>query len=164
MGPILALLVGAASIAPVAVAAQERGTPPGEWRYIGGDAAHTRYTPLDQITAENFEELEIAWVWRGDNYGPNPLGPPRSTPLYVDGLVYTVAGERRTVVAMDPVTGETIWTFREPHTTRFDRGMRNGYGKGVAYADVDGRGVIYITSPAFFLHFHPLSDQCAGSA
>ena len=59
---------------------------------------------------------------------------------------------RRNVVAIDPATGETLWTHREPHTTRFDRGMRNGYGKGVAYAEVDGRGVIYIISPAFFLH------------
>ena len=67
-------------------------------------------------------------------------------------MPYTVAGERRTVAAIDPVTGETLWTFGEPDTTRFERGMRNGYGKGVAYAEVDGRGVIYITSPAFFLH------------
>ena len=66
-------------------------------------------------------------------------------------MLYSVAGERRTVVAIDPVTGETIWTFREPHTTRFDRGMRNGYGKGVAYGEIDGRGVIYISSPSFFL-------------
>ena len=91
-------------------------------------------------------------MWRGDNYGPTALGVSRSTPLYVDGILYTVAGERRTVVAIDPATGETLWTFREPHTTRFERGMRNGYGKGVAYGEVDGQGVIYISSPAFFLH------------
>ena len=124
----------------------------GEWRYIGADAAHTRYSPLDQINADNFEDLEVAWIWRGDNYGPRPLAVSRSTPLYIDGMLYTVAGERRAVVAIDPETGETIWVFREPHTTRFDRGMRNGYGKGVAYGEIDGRGVIYITSPAFFLY------------
>ena len=116
---LLVLCLGAASIGQTRVAAQERGNPVGEWRYIGGDASHTRYSPLAQITAENFEELEVAWIWRGDNYGSYPLGPPRSTPLYVDGMLYTVAGERRTVAAIDPVTGETIWTFREPHTTRF---------------------------------------------
>ncbi len=136
----------------VAASAQDRDNPEGEWRYIGGDAAHTRYAPLDQINGDNFEDLEIAWLWRGDNFGPFPLGVSRSTPVYADGMLYTVAGERRTVVALDPDTGETIWTYREPHTTRFDRGMRNGYGKGVAYAELDGRGVIYIVSPAFFLH------------
>jgi len=137
---------------PVLLSAQERDDRSGEWRYIGADAAHTRYSPLDQINADNFEDLEVVWVWRGDNYGPRPLAVSRSTPLYVDGMLYTVAGERRAVVAIDPETGETIWIFREPHTTRFDRGMRNGYGKGVAYGEIDGRGVIYITSPAFFLY------------
>ena len=132
--------------------AQRQGTENGEWRYIGGDVWHMRYSPLEQVTADNFEDLEIAWVWRGDNYGSTTLGVSRSTPIYVDGLLYTVAGERRTVIAIDPATGETVWTYREPHTTRVNRGMRNGYGKGVAYAEVDGRGVIYVITPAFFLH------------
>ena len=146
---VLAFLVGALNHG--AAAAQERGTPDGEWRYLGGDASHTRYSAVDQINADNFEDLEVAWVWRGDNYGPYSLGVSRSTPLYVDGMLYSVAGERRQVIAIDPATGETLWTHREPHTTRFDRGMRNGYGKSVAYTEIDGRGVIYITSPAFFL-------------
>ena len=94
----------------------------------------------------------MAWTWRGDNFGPGVDSLFRSTPLYVDGLLYTVAGERRTVAAIDPGTGETIWTYREPHTTRFARGMRNNYGKGVAFAEVDGRKVIFYTSPGFFLH------------
>ena len=147
-----AIVLAGAALCAGDAAAQDRGTPDGEWRYIGGDVGHTRYSALDQIAADNFEDLELAWVWRGDNYGPGVLGVSRSTPIYVDGTLYTVAGERRTVVAIDPATGETLWTFREPHTTRFDRGMRNGYGKGVAYAEVDGRGVIYTISPAFFLY------------
>ncbi len=32
-----------------------------EWYTLGGDYAHTRYTPADEITAENFDELEVAW-------------------------------------------------------------------------------------------------------
>ena len=135
-----------------AQAIAQDGAPEGEWRYIGGNAAFTRYTPLDQINAENFEDLELVWLWRGDNFGPRVDYVFRSTPLYVDGLLYTVAGYRRTVAAIDPATGETIWTYREPHTTRWERGMRNNYGKGVAYAEVDGRGVIYTSSPGYFLH------------
>ena len=169
--PVGALLrwLAAVALAGVVIAAgfavaQDRGTRDGEWRYIGGDVWHTRYSALDQVTADNFEELEVAWLWRGDNYGPGALGVSRSTPIYVDGILYTVAGERRTVVAIEPATGETLWTYREPYTTRVDRGMRNGYGKGVAYAEIDGRGVIYIISPAFFLHAldartgHPLEN------
>jgi glucose dehydrogenase len=132
--------------------AQEPGDQAGEWRYLGGDAAHTRSSPLDQIDASNFEDLEVEWVWRGDNFGPTVDYLYRSTPVYVDGLLYTVAGQRRTVAAIDPATGETVWTYREPPTTRFRRGMRNNYGKGVAYAEVDGRGVVFTSSPGFFLH------------
>jgi hypothetical protein len=44
----------------------------------------------------------------------------RSTPIYVDGMLYTLAGgTRRQVAAIDPATGETLWTFREPETIRF---------------------------------------------
>jgi quinoprotein glucose dehydrogenase len=127
------------------------GTENGEWRYIGGDAGHTRYSPLDQINAQNFESLEVAWLWRGDNYAAYPEPTSRSTPVYADGVLYTVAGARRQVIAMDPATGETLWTFREPHTTRFERSMRASYGKGIAYAELDGRGVVYISTPGFFL-------------
>ena len=132
--------------------AQERGNPYGEWRYWGADAGSTRWSPLDQINADNFDQLEVAWVWRGDNYGRTADGVMRSTPIYADGILYTVAGTRRQVVAIDPATGETLWTFREPHTVRWERSPRQNYGRGVAYAEVDGRGVIYVVTPAFFLH------------
>jgi glucose dehydrogenase len=129
-----------------------RGNPYGEWRYWGADAWSTRYSPLDQIDASNFGSLEVAWVWRGDNFGPTPDNILRATPTYIRGRLYTVAGTRRTVAAIDPATGETLWTFREPHTQRWERSMRQNYGKGVAYDEIDGRGVIYVVTPAFFLH------------
>ena len=127
------------------------GTENGEWRYLGGDVGHTRSSPLNQINGDNFSDLEVAWIWRGDNFGPNIDYFNRSTPIYVNGVLYTVATPRRQVVAIDPATGETLWTFREPQTIRHLRSPRQAYGKGVAYAEVDGRGVIYVTSPAFFL-------------
>jgi quinoprotein glucose dehydrogenase len=128
--------------------AQAPGTADGQWHYLGGDAAHTRYSPADQIDADNFEDLEEAWVWNGASFN---AASGRSTPSYVNGTLYTVAGPRRHVVAIDPGTGETIWSYREPSTPRWEYSMRKDYGKGVAYAEVDGRDVIYIVSPAFFL-------------
>ncbi|MEQ9564004.1 MAG: hypothetical protein RLN69_15905, partial [Woeseiaceae bacterium] len=79
------------------------GTSGGQWQYLGGDAAHTRYSPADQINADNFEELEEAWVWDGASFN---AASGRSTPSYIDGMLYTVAGPRRHVVAIDPATGE----------------------------------------------------------
>ena len=152
-GLSLTLAFGLLMVAPASLVAQGGpGTENGEWRYLGGDAAHTRYSPLDQIDASNFEDLEVAWIWRADNFGPTVDYAFKSTPSFVDGMLYTVASERRQVVAIDPATGETLWIFREPNTLRFERSMRQNYGKGVTYAEVDGRGVVYITTPGFFLH------------
>ena len=82
--------------AAVAVAGQ---TDNGEWRSYGGDIANTRYAPLDQITAENFNDLEVAWRLRTANFGPEPEYNFQSTPLMVDGVIYTTAGLRRAAKA-----------------------------------------------------------------
>ena len=58
---LLVLALGMVAISHAPVSTQERGSSEGEWRYIGGDAWHTRYSPLDQITADNFEDLEAVW-------------------------------------------------------------------------------------------------------
>ncbi|MDA0680248.1 MAG: PQQ-binding-like beta-propeller repeat protein [Proteobacteria bacterium] len=145
---IVAALLAICAFAGTQAMAQSPGTEHNEWRFIGGDSAHTRYSPADQIDAENFEDLEEAWVWDGASFN---AASGRSTPTYIDGILYTVAGPRRHVVAIDPSTGETIWSYREPNTRRYEYSMRKDYGKGIAYAEVDGRGVIYIISPAFFL-------------
>ena len=144
--PMMAVLAGAcgedkAGQTPV------RGTD-AEWTFIGGDAWHTRYTPLDQITPENFETLEVAWSFDDHSVGEMTA---RGTPIYVDGKLIGTAGGRRHVVSLDPTTGETLWKFMEPETFRSEYSMRAPYGKGVTYAEIDGRGVVYISTPGFFL-------------
>ena len=119
-----------------------------EWLTLGSDYAHTRYLPVDEITPDNFHELEEAWVWDGASFN---AASGRSTPSYVNGKIITVVGPRRYVVALDAKTGETIWSYGEPKTGRWEYSMRKDYGKGVAIAEVNGRKVVYIISPAFFL-------------
>ncbi len=138
----------AAPEASASVIRNAPGTDGGTWGYLGGDAGHTRYSPADEITLENFEDLEEAWVWDGASFNAQS---GRSTPSYINGKLYTVVGPRRYVVALDPGTGELLWSYGEPKTPRYAYSMRADYGKGVAYAEIDGRGVIYISSPAFFL-------------
>ena len=149
--PLLAaaitLAAAAAIAAPPPLAAQQ-----GEWRHWGADASSTRYSPLSQIDASNFEELEVAWIWKSDNFSPSREPLLRATPIYVNGTLYSVAGSRRTAVAIDPATGETLWAFREPSTKRWEDSMRKNYGKGVAYAEPGGRPTIYLVTPGFFLH------------
>ena len=119
-----------------------------QWFTLGNDFAHTRYTAADELSPENFGDLEVAWEWDGASFG---AVSGRSTPSLIDGLLYTVAGYNRHVIAIDPKTGETVWSYREPKTPRAEYSMRADYGKGVAFGYIDGRGVVLIVSPGFFL-------------
>ncbi|MDP1569199.1 MAG: PQQ-binding-like beta-propeller repeat protein [Vicinamibacterales bacterium] len=157
------VVVAVALVVAVAVVGSTRGQadsqPPAEgsasgtveWTHWGGDERSSRYSPLDQVTAANFSQLEVAWRWKANNYGPEPDLIYRATPLYVNGKLYTVAGQRRTVVCIDPATGETLWMFREKDNPRWAASTRQNYGKGVAFARVDGRPVIYLLTPGFYL-------------
>ena len=64
------LVLGLLLVAPTLGFGQERQNPYGEWRYQSGDAWGTRFSPVDQIDASNFADLEVAWEWRADNFGP----------------------------------------------------------------------------------------------
>ena len=125
-----------------------------DWPNITGGDNSTRYSPLDQINASNFNTLKMAWEWGAADAPGVDIGDinGRSLPIYVDGMLLTTSGPRRTVVSLDPATGKTLWTFQEPETPRHAYSMRSNHGKGVAYGRVNGRGVVYVTTPGFFLH------------
>ena len=145
----LGVAAGACSSGSQPEAAAPAAPAKGEWRYQGSDAGSTRYSPLDQVTAANFETLTEAWRSNpSDVVGPLTA---RATPSYVGGKLYSVAGPRRHVISMDPASGKLLWNFVEPETYRSKYSMRAAYGKGVAYHEIDGRGVIYIATPGFFL-------------
>ena len=132
-------------------AAQEPGTASGEWPSYGGDLTHQRYSPLDQITAENFSDLELAWRFSTDNLGPRPEGNFQSTPLMVNGVLYTTAGTRRAAVALDPETGEMLWMHRVDEGERGEEAPRQLSGRGLAYWDDGGEGVILYVTPGYQL-------------
>ena len=127
----------------------DAGVENGQWTFLGGDEGHTRYTPATEIDASNFNSLEVAWQFQSSSFTPSTT---KATGTYVDGKFITVTGERRHVIALDPATGELLWSFTEADTERYQYSMRKGYGKGIAYGEIDGRGVVYITTPGFFLH------------
>src|SRR5262245_50577100 len=126
------------------------GTANGQWRYLGGDTGHTRYSPLNQITPANFETLTEAWRFSPPRDVVGVM-TARATPSYVNGKLLSVAGPDRHVVSIDPVSGKMLWNFVEPQTFRSKYSMRDSYGKGVAYHEIDGRPVVYMSTPGFFL-------------
>src|SRR5471030_2134270 len=85
---------------------RQPSTANGDWTHYTADMRGTKYSPLDQINAANFGSLEVAWRFKTDSLGPRPEYQLEGTPLMVGGLVYSTAGTRRAVVALDAATGE----------------------------------------------------------
>jgi quinoprotein glucose dehydrogenase len=140
------LLSGAVAAAIVTAVAARQAPPVGEWRTYGSDLASTRYAPLDQVTAANFNELEVAWRLKTDLFGPRPDYLYQATPLMVGGVVYTTAGTRRAVVAIDAGTGELLWAHTEHEGPRGEAAPRKGAGRGLAYWDNGAdRRILYVT-------------------
>ena len=168
------------ALAATSVTAQEPGTEDGEWRYQSGDAGGTRFSPLDQIDASNFSDLEVAWEWLSVDtfvsrttpgggewwapldaivdtlvedtpdlyrvgHPPNPSGF-QATPLMIGGVLYFNTPLSQGV-AVDAVTGETLWVFNpksyEEGTTTMTGTWRQ---RGVAYwTDGEAERVLLVT-------------------
>ena len=139
--PVLCLLV----LANTRVTAQS-GAKTGEWRTYGGDTGNTRYSPLDQINADNFSKLEVAWRFKTDNLGPRPEAQLEGTPLMANGVIYATGGTRRAVVALDAVTGEELWVHSEREGARGTAAPRQLSGRGLAYwTDGTEERILYVT-------------------
>jgi quinoprotein glucose dehydrogenase len=126
-----------------------RGNAPGEWRYWGADAWSTRYSPLDQINAENFSKLQVAWQWNAGTFGPDEYY--RTTPIYANGRLFTVATTRRSAMAIDPETGETLWMYRLEEGIRWQKAPRQFAGRGLSYW-TDGRQErVIVVTPGYHM-------------
>jgi quinoprotein glucose dehydrogenase len=127
----------------------ERGNVPGEWRVWGADLWSTRYSPLDQINASNFNTLQVAWQWNASAFGSDEYY--RATPLYANGRLFTVATSRRVAVAIDPATGETLWMWRMDEGIRWQKAPRRFAGRGLAYW-TDGREErVIVVTPGYHM-------------
>ena len=108
--------------------AQNAATAAGdtEWLHYANDISATRYSPLDQINASNFNNLELAWKFSTNSFGPRLDADYQSTPLVVKGRIYVTAGFRRDVVCLDAGTGEILWmhTYDEGERDRLARRTR----------------------------------------
>jgi quinoprotein glucose dehydrogenase len=130
----------------LALAQSGPGTGNGEWPSYGGDLGHTRYAALEQIDASNFGALEVAWRFGTANLGPTPEFRFQSTPLVVDGVLYTTAGSRRAVTALDAATGEQLWVFSLNEGERGAQAPRRLSGRGLAFWQRgNDRRVLYVT-------------------
>ena len=123
----------------------------GDWPDYNGNLAAQRYSPLDQIDADNVGSLKLAWRFATDKFGPSPEFNNTSTPLEIDGVLYATMGATRNVSAIDATTGQLLWMWRPQEGVRYETAPRKGAGRGVAFwRDGDKRRILTIT-PGFFL-------------
>lgn len=126
----------------------QRGAANGEWRSWAGETGATRYSPLDQIKAQNFNSLEMVWRFKTDNLGPRPDFNLQTTPLMVNGVLYFTAGSHRNAVAVKADTGELLWMHRLEEGRRGELSSRRLSGRGVGYWTDGGEDerIFYVSS------------------
>src|SRR5437016_5263252 len=117
-----------------------------EWPTHGADLAASRYRPLDQINASNFNKLEIVWRFKTDSIGNRPEFKLEGTPLMINGVLYATAGSRRAAIALDAATGELLWAHGEHEGARGAAAPRQLSGRGLAYwTDGKEERILYVT-------------------
>lgn len=109
-----------------------------EWRFYGGDAGSTKYSPLDQINRDNVRGLKVAWTWDSPDLKILEqrqrlftLGN-EATPIMIGGVLY-VSTSLSQVAAIDASTGKTIWVY---DSKSYETGQPTNLGflhRGVAY-------------------------------
>jgi len=111
---VSAVLIALIFLTSAAVA--QTGAGDGQWRHYGGDHRATKYTPLDQINRDNFQDLEIVWSWESADknlkeqlkklrFRPYDF---RGTPLYAGDKVYMCTNFCQ-IAALDATTGYELW-------------------------------------------------------
>ena len=135
--------------------AAKNGAAKGEWRYYGADGGSTKYSPLDQINKENAGKLKVAWTWDSPDLAlqkDNRMLAAfayEATPLMIGGRLYTSTSLSQ-VAAINPETGQTIWTF---NTDAYKTGRPTNLGfvhRGLTYwTDGDQERVYIATGDAY---------------
>jgi quinoprotein glucose dehydrogenase len=147
----LALGAAAALWSTAGALGQAAGMPStknGDWTHYTADVRGSKYAPLDQVSASNFNTLEVAWRFKTDNLGTRPEFKLEGTPLAIRGVLYTTAGTRRSVIALDGKTGELLWSHSYREGGRAAIAPRQLSGRGVSYW-TDGKGderILYVTT------------------
>jgi quinoprotein glucose dehydrogenase len=147
------MAVSAIALAWMTVGASGQGngqpsTKNGEWPHYTADLKGTKYSPLDQINASNFNKLEVAWRFKTDNLGTRPEYKLEGTPIMIKGVLYATAGTRRSVIALDGKTGELMWSHSMREGNRAAIAPRQLSGRGLSYW-TDGKGddrIVYVTT------------------
>ncbi len=85
-----------------------RNPDPGDWLMLRRDYKATSYSPLNQITAQNVNDLRLVWSWAMQEGASNGNQP---APIVHNGVLY-VNNAGMVLQALDAKSGELIWENR----------------------------------------------------
>ena len=162
-GLVIAAAVGVVIGLCAQPAAAQYGAVDGEWRSYAGDPGSTKYSPLDQIDAGNFDDLQIAWRWAsvdadvdleaiGSDDERLSIFGLQATPLMIDGVLYLSTALYQ-AAAVDAGTGETVWVH-DPQAYLGGKPTHAFRSRGVAYwSEDDGSDarIFWGTSEAYLV-------------
>ena len=84
---------------------QNSNREPQNWLTYSGNKMGQRYSPLTQITPQNVQNLELAWLWQARS-----VEKFEATSIARDGILYTIQAPND-IVALDAATGRPQWTY-----------------------------------------------------
>jgi len=148
---IISTVVITAVFTPLVLGQSGTSVANGDWpSYHGSDFAQ-RYSPLDQINAENVGSLAMAWNFSTEHFGPSADFTNPSTPLEIDGVLYVNVGTTRNVVALDATNGQVLWMWRPQEGERYSTAPRKGAGRGVAFWKSGDESRVVDITPGYHL-------------
>lgn len=139
--------------------AMDYSTRHGDWPAYGGDLLATKYSPVNQVNTVNVAGLQQAWVWEAfdnarylgkDDRAKTP-DPFKATPIMAGNRLF-IRTSFSAVVALDPTSGEVLWTF-DPGTGDGPRPPMFGFSsRGLAYhEDKSGARILLLTSDGWLI-------------
>lgn len=124
-----------------------------DWSAYLGDNASAQYSPVDQITPENVDRLEVAWTFDASQFPSENQSVLECNPLIIDGILYGT-GANKMLFALDASNGELIWRF-DPYEVFYDDNAqyvrRSRVNRGVNFwSDEHDSRIFYVSEN--FLH------------
>jgi len=115
----------------------QRQQNPKEWAQPAGDYANTRYSKLNQITAQNVGKLQVAWT-----FSTGVLRGHEGNPLVIGDMMYVHTPFPNIVYALDlKDDGKIVWKYEPKQDPNVIPVMCcDTVNRGVAYGD----GMIFL--------------------
>ena len=137
---------------------------PGEWRHYAGGVNGHKYSPLNQISTANVQQLRVAWRYPSPDleFQDDPIlrrSRNEDTPLMVNGRLYSITG-LGIISALDPANGETRWVY-DPESYRLGRPNNGGFlQRGMGYwTDGTEERLLIGTADAYLLSLDARTGQ-----